>query len=103
MLSLLLFLRPTVSGFDNGYQGVPMSRDTFQAKGIPFDPTTGNVTHEYRVMVHADELLFTTGWYVEAHGRDVYASLCKAYPAGRLVLQKRQIVGDIVSASICER
>ena len=25
MLSLLLFLRPTVSGFDNGYQGVLMN------------------------------------------------------------------------------
>lgn len=80
-----------------------MTRDTFKPKGIPFDPIVYDMTHEYRVLVHADELLFTTGWYIEAHSRKIYASLCKAYPVGRLVLQKRQIVGDIVTDTIRER
>jgi hypothetical protein len=84
-----------------------MIRDTICTKGIPFDPSTCDEAAEYRVLVNADGLLFTTGWYIESHGRDVFKQLCDAYlRAGftyRCVLQKRQIVGDIVTDTIRER
>jgi hypothetical protein len=84
-----------------------MTRDTFKPKGIPFDPPTGDEAAEYRVLVNADGLLFTTGWYIESHGRNVFKQLCDAYSragfAYRCILQKRQIVGDIVTDTIRER